>query len=194
MSAGGHGRWGGSEPGVPARGRWPEPCGCRWGHYVLFVFLFLGWKNKQGSGFSAVSLQLTNRAHHSAGVAHSVRGDDVGTERGASLSLRGGWEEVMTRFIFFCCNLRRFPCLFPVEVGSTGMYEFLYLLATIQNGSFLETASAQGAGMPLKISKSHVDLMCRRVCRELGNTGGSPESRAGCGDRRGRFLYWLKAG
>lgn len=26
---------------------------------------FLGWKNKQGSGFSAVSLQLTNRAHHS---------------------------------------------------------------------------------------------------------------------------------
>lgn len=33
------------------------------------------------------------------------------------------------------------------------MYEFLCLLATIQNGSFLETvetASAQGAGMPLK--------------------------------------------
>lgn len=47
---------------------------------------FLGWKNKQGSGFSAVSLQLTNRAHHSAGVAHSVRGDGTGTERGASLN------------------------------------------------------------------------------------------------------------
>lgn len=39
---------------------------------------FLGWRNKQGSGFSAVSLQLTNRAHHSAGVAHSVRGDGTG--------------------------------------------------------------------------------------------------------------------
>lgn len=139
--------------GTPARGRWPEPCACRWGHYVLFVFLFLGWQNKQGSGFSAVSLQLTNRAHHSAGVAHSVRGDGAGTERGASLNLRGGWEEVMTQyfsFFFFFCNLCRFLCLFPVEVGSTGMYEFLYLLPTIQNGSFLETAPAQGAGMPLK--------------------------------------------
>lgn len=87
--------------GTPARGRWPEPCACRWGHYVLFVFLFLGWQNKQGSGFSAVSLQLTNRAHHSAGVAHSVRGDGAGTERGASLNLRGGWEEVMTQYFSF---------------------------------------------------------------------------------------------
>ncbi|XP_068885358.1 E3 ubiquitin-protein ligase Jade-2 isoform X2 [Aphelocoma coerulescens] len=52
--------------GTPARGRWPEP----------------------------FSLQLTNRAHHSAGVAHSVRGDGAGTERGASLNLRGGWEEM----------------------------------------------------------------------------------------------------
>ncbi|XP_021405177.2 LOW QUALITY PROTEIN: E3 ubiquitin-protein ligase Jade-2 [Lonchura striata] len=36
----------------------------------------------------------SNRAHHSAGVAHSVRGDGAGTERGASLNLRGGWEEM----------------------------------------------------------------------------------------------------
>lgn len=66
-------------------------------------------------------------------------------------------------FSVYSCNLRRFLCLFPVEVGSTGMYEFLCLLATVRNGSFLETvetASAQGAGMPLKISKSHVDLVC----------------------------------
>lgn len=88
VSSGGHRHRGGSGTGSPARGRCPEPCACRWGHYVLFVFLFLGWENKQGSGFSAVSLQLTNRAHHSAGVAHSVRGDGAGTERGASLNLR----------------------------------------------------------------------------------------------------------
>ncbi|XP_053812448.1 E3 ubiquitin-protein ligase Jade-2 isoform X2 [Vidua chalybeata] len=94
VAAGGRRCRDGSGTGSPARGRWPEPCACRWGHYVLFVFLFLGWKNKQGSGFSAVSLQLTNRAHHSAGVAHSVRGDGAGTERGASLNLRGGWEEM----------------------------------------------------------------------------------------------------
>lgn len=66
------------------------------------------------------------------------------------------------------------------------MYEFLCLLATVQNGSFLEaveTASAQGAGMPLKISISHVELMCRRVCRELGNIRGF--SRAQGWRRRG---------
>lgn len=105
---------------------------------------------------------------------------------------------MMTKYFFFLlfffpCNLCRLLCLFPVEVGSTGIYEFLYLLATIQNGSFLETvetASAQGARMPQKISKSHVGLMCRKVCRELGKaSGGSPEHRAGGGVCRERFLY-----
>jgi len=54
---------------VGAGSGWPERCACRWGHHFLFVFLFLGWENKQGSGFSAVSLQLANRAQNSGGVA-----------------------------------------------------------------------------------------------------------------------------
>lgn len=67
---------------------------------MLFVFLFLGRRNKQGSGFSAVSLQLTNRAHHSAGVALGVRGDGAGTERRIPQPA-GGWEEVMTKSFSF---------------------------------------------------------------------------------------------
>lgn len=70
---GAQGPWRGVSLGTGGGPGWPERCACRWGHYFLFVFLFLGWKNKQGSGFSAVSLQLTNRAHNSAGVAQLSR-------------------------------------------------------------------------------------------------------------------------
>lgn len=42
----------GAHRDAPGRGG-PEPggCACRWGHYFLFVFLFLCRRNKQGSGF-----------------------------------------------------------------------------------------------------------------------------------------------
>ncbi|RLW02873.1 hypothetical protein DV515_00006937, partial [Chloebia gouldiae] len=50
-------------------------------------------RDRRNSGRTLLA-KLTNRAHHSAGVAHSVRGDGAGTERGASLILRGGWEEM----------------------------------------------------------------------------------------------------
>lgn len=99
---------------------------CRWGHYFLFVFLFLCWKNKQGSGFlqSHCSSQTARRIQPALLNWHRARGRGA---RGTGHPSARGWAAEQTllllqlvqisvpwspreRWLWVCVD---FPCSFP---------------------------------------------------------------------------------
>lgn len=130
----------GAHRDAPGRGG-PEPggCACRWGHYFLFVFLFLCRRNKQGSGFlqshcssqtQRISQPLLLLNCHRAEVA--VRG-----ARRIPSAATSRWSS--SAFPADCAD---FCAVFPVE--ATNLREFLLSqFGTVP--SVTQRAAARGA-------------------------------------------------
>lgn len=115
----------GSVPGAgtgagrgPRSGSGPEPCACRWGHYVLFVFLFwAGGTNREVVFLQSHCSSQTERIIQPVLLTVSeVTAQDRARRIPQPAGTLGGGDEQILLFFFFTLQLTQVSM--PVPCGS----------------------------------------------------------------------------